>query len=90
MFMVLSIIFSPFEMFRVEKEAKREEKLLTKQLERDKREAEKEKKRLETKVLKEKLQSVSAALLILLMFCRGYALFMRLSVRQWIFAIVTL
>ncbi|EXC24919.1 hypothetical protein L484_011785 [Morus notabilis] len=42
---------------QVEKEAKREEKLLTKQLERDKREAEKEKKRLEMKVLKEKLQS---------------------------------
>ncbi|PON55384.1 Chromatin assembly factor 1 subunit A [Parasponia andersonii] len=40
-----------------DKEAKREEKLLIKQLERDKREAEKEKKRLEREALKEKLQS---------------------------------
>ncbi|XP_062105149.1 chromatin assembly factor 1 subunit FAS1 isoform X2 [Humulus lupulus] len=39
------------------KDAKREEKLLVKQLEREKREAEKEKKRLEKELLKEKLQS---------------------------------
>lgn len=47
---------------RGEKEAKREEKLLIKQLEKDKREAEKEKKKLERELLKEKCQSVSAAL----------------------------
>ncbi|KAM1251322.1 hypothetical protein FF1_033821 [Malus domestica] len=39
------------------KEAKREEKLLIKQMERDKREAEKEKKRLERERQKEELQS---------------------------------
>lgn len=60
--------FSFFDTFRAEKDAKREEKLLIKQLERDKREAEKEKKRLEKEILKEKLQSVSDALLVLFMF----------------------
>ncbi|KAH7542120.1 hypothetical protein FEM48_Zijuj02G0039700 [Ziziphus jujuba var. spinosa] len=40
-----------------QKEAKREEKLLIKQLEKDKREAEKEKRKLERVLLKEKCQS---------------------------------
>ena len=60
------LIFS--KIYRAEKEAKREEKLLIKQLEKDKREAEKEKKRLEREVLKEKLQSVSAVFSIVLFF----------------------
>ena len=44
---------------RAQKEAKKEEKLLIKQLDKDKREAEKERKRSEREVLKEKLQNVS-------------------------------
>jgi chromatin assembly factor 1 subunit A len=42
-----------------EKDSKREEKLLLKQLEKNRCEAEKEKKRMERQVLKEKLQQVS-------------------------------
>lgn len=41
------------------KEAKREEKLMVKQLERSQREAEKEKKRIDREQQKEKLQNVS-------------------------------
>ena len=48
---------------RAKKEAKREEKLLIKQMERDKREAEKEKKRLERERQKEELLSVSYLLI---------------------------
>lgn len=50
---------------RAEKEAKREEKLLIKEVERIKREAEKEKKRMERELQKEKGQTVSAVFLFL-------------------------
>jgi Flp pilus assembly protein TadB len=49
---------------RAEKEAKREEKLLIKEIERNKREAEKEKKRMERELQKEKGQTVSVALFL--------------------------
>lgn len=48
-----------FAYCRVKKQAKREEKLQIKQMERDKREAEKEKQRLERERQKEELQNVS-------------------------------
>ena len=48
---------------RADKEAKRGEKQLIKQLDRDKREAEKEKRRLDRELKKEKLQSVSLCIL---------------------------
>lgn len=45
-------------MCRAEKEAKRDEKALMKQLERQKREEEKEKKRMERELQKEKMRNV--------------------------------
>ena len=59
-----------FHINRAEKEAKQKEKLLIKQLEKDKREAEKEKKKMERMLLKEKCQSVSETFPPIILFFR--------------------
>lgn len=60
-FFALGILFSFYQIIyhcRADKTAKREEKLLIKQLERNKREVEKEKKKIDLELQKEKRQAV--------------------------------
>lgn len=66
MFCAVSLLlFTPFT--RADKQAKKEEKQLIRQADRNKREAEKERIRLDRELKKERWQSVSPCLLYLIL-----------------------